>query len=68
MAWTTGLEPATSAVTGQRSNQLSYVPKITLDRSVAVSNPAIRSCLPLVLVSLFFAVASSKLAKSATHE
>jgi hypothetical protein len=27
MAGTTGLEPATSAVTGQRSNHLSYVPK-----------------------------------------
>jgi hypothetical protein len=28
MAGTTGLEPATSAVTGQRSNQLSYVPSV----------------------------------------
>jgi hypothetical protein len=30
MAGTTGLEPATSAVTGQRSNQLNYVPKSVL--------------------------------------
>ncbi len=30
MAGTTGLEPATSAVTGQRSNQLSYVPRRSL--------------------------------------
>ena len=29
MAGTTGLEPATSAVTGQRSNQLNYVPRVT---------------------------------------
>jgi hypothetical protein len=29
MAGTTGLEPATSAVTGQRSDQLSYVPTRT---------------------------------------
>ncbi len=28
MAGTTGLEPATSAVTGQRSNQLNYVPAV----------------------------------------
>jgi hypothetical protein len=34
MAGTTGLEPATSAVTGQRSNQLSYVPKIVFNNLV----------------------------------
>ena len=34
MAGTTGLEPATSAVTGQRSNQLSYVPKNVFDTLV----------------------------------
>jgi hypothetical protein len=28
MAGTTGLEPAASAVTGQRSNQLNYVPNL----------------------------------------
>jgi hypothetical protein len=28
MAGTTGLEPAASAVTGQRSNQLNYVPTL----------------------------------------
>jgi hypothetical protein len=28
MAGTTGLEPAASAVTGQRSNQLNYVPQL----------------------------------------
>ncbi len=32
MAGTTALEPATSAVTGQRSNQLSYVPRSKFDR------------------------------------
>ena len=30
MAGTTGLEPATSAVTGQRSNQLNYVPRVAI--------------------------------------
>jgi hypothetical protein len=29
MAGTTGLEPATSDVTGRRSNQLNYVPALS---------------------------------------
>ena len=33
MAGTTGLEPATSDVTGRRSNQLNYVP--ALNRTVS---------------------------------
>ena len=32
MAGTTGLEPAASAVTGQRSNQLNYVPSLLIQR------------------------------------
>ena len=40
MAGTTGLEPATSAVTGQRSNQLSYVPKIALQQLGYMSHRA----------------------------
>jgi hypothetical protein len=31
VAGTTGLEPATSAVTGQHSNQLNYVPTLAKD-------------------------------------
>jgi hypothetical protein len=38
MAGTTGLEPATSAVTGQRSNQLSYVPKSFFNNLVNISH------------------------------
>ncbi len=33
MAGTTGLEPAASAVTGQRSNQLNYVPNCIVNNS-----------------------------------
>ena len=38
MAGVAGLEPVTSAVTGQRSNQLSYTPAkgdVTIDKSAA---------------------------------
>ncbi len=38
MAGTTGLEPATSAVTGQRSNQLNYVPRATSANWWAISD------------------------------
>ena len=34
MAGVTGLEPATSGVTGQRSNQLSYTPETSRRREV----------------------------------
>ncbi len=37
MAGTTGLEPATSAVTGQRSDQLSYVPRLFFNNLVYVT-------------------------------
>src|SRR5216683_3270087 len=43
MAGTTGLEPAASAVTGQRSNQLNYVP--TRSQRM-VGNPLNSRCLP----------------------
>ncbi len=49
MAGTTGLEPATSAVTGQRSDQLSYVPTGLLrfaasDQTFVVWEAAGRQC------------------------
>ncbi len=39
MAGTTGLEPATSAVTGQRSNQLNYVPFLPGLSGIAPDRP-----------------------------
>jgi hypothetical protein len=35
MAGTTGLEPATSDVTGRRSNQLNYVPECEITSAIA---------------------------------
>src|ERR1700690_3996180 len=53
MAGTTGLEPAASAVTGQRSNQLNYVPTLfspgyweTIDFPVFSYCPPRRLCQP----------------------
>jgi hypothetical protein len=42
MAGTTGLEPATSDVTGRRSNQLSYVPAMSPDNQIVTRSPAIQ--------------------------
>ena len=41
MAGTTGLEPAASAVTGQRSNQLNYVPTCTTGAEAPVASEII---------------------------
>jgi hypothetical protein len=41
MAGTTGLEPAASAVTGQRSNQLNYVPNLILIVSKVFRAPGV---------------------------
>jgi hypothetical protein len=38
MAGTTGLEPATSDVTGRRSNQLSYVPAIAMSADLRITH------------------------------
>ncbi len=52
MAGTTGLEPATSAVTGQRSNQLSYVPTIVFSDNLDICHIE-SSVSQLSLFSLF---------------
>ena len=41
LAGTTGLEPATSDVTGRRSNQLSYVPLLYSPKNVGHSQNTI---------------------------
>jgi hypothetical protein len=73
MAGTTGLEPATSAVTGQRSNQLSYVPfkQATLRNTLtdpapqlfdpelnSLPNLVFRSAAEPMRIQLFLAVAT----------
>src|SRR5260370_40280149 len=54
MAGTTGLEPATSAVTGQRSNQMNYVPAEWASHgwwAVSDSNGGPSGCKPKALTA-----------------
>jgi hypothetical protein len=50
MAGTTGLEPATSAVTGQRSNQLNYVPELKNQSLRRLSRNRVIGCVGFVSV------------------
>jgi hypothetical protein len=60
MAGTTGLEPATSAVTGQRSDQLSYVPKIVFQQLGYMSHRIKRFAAFAIFASFYlFAVVDS---------
>jgi hypothetical protein len=71
MAGTTGLEPATSAVTGQRSNQLSYVPKLLLQQLqyYHVKRTFATYALLSAVVALICAVRDHNLASvSSTHQ
>ena len=75
VAGTTGLEPATSAVTGQRSNQLSYVPRLFFNNLVirhiesSVSQLSLFS--PFSIISLlwtqFLALVDTKTAAATTR-
>ena len=68
MAGTTGLEPATSAVTGQRSNQLSYVPKIVFQQLRFISHRIKRFAVFRFLASFYlFAAADSILGFGGHH-
>ena len=54
MAGTTGLEPAASAVTGQRSNQLNYVPTRQVNEMrIAKDEAALRELLWSFVMSGF---------------
>ena len=46
MAGTTGLEPATSDVTGRRSNQLNYVPAMSRDYQMLTRHPSVMQSPP----------------------
>ena len=53
MAGATGLEPAASAVTGQRSNQLSYAPN-QRKAILSQSNPKVNEKNWIRMTALFF--------------
>jgi hypothetical protein len=53
VAGVAGLEPVTSAVTGQRSNQLSYTPAKG-DRTLEKVRACVKFCLGGFLIELFF--------------
>ena len=61
MAGTTGLEPAASAVTGQRSNQLNYVPNLILIVSNVFSGACAFLSFSKKLPRLFERLAESRL-------
>ena len=57
MAGTTGLEPATSAVTGRHSNQLSYVPK-KLFNNLRIMSRRIKRFAAFAIFARFYCVAT----------
>jgi hypothetical protein len=61
MAGTTGLEPATSAVTGQRSDQLSYVPKIVFQQLGYMSHRIKRFAVFAVFARFYHFVAADSI-------
>jgi hypothetical protein len=56
MAGTTGLEPATSAVTGQRSNQTELRPQLFSSHTLSLR----KCCLPLLSISSLASISSTE--------
>ena len=68
MAGTTGLEPATSAVTGQRSDQLSYVPKSVFSTLEYMSHRIKRFAEVAVFASLYLFAAVDPISEHFGHQ